>query len=125
MDSVPDWQLALLGITGSLTIISSFYLITKGNFVPFGVVVAIGFLMFIMYKRLEVSVISQPPPDYDRPFDVFRDMEPADQTRVNPWVGFLQQDVYANRTGPVGEFVGNDDYVKRAPLYSIDSPSLL
>jgi hypothetical protein len=46
-------------------------------------------------------------------------MEPADQTRVNPWVGILQEDVYVNRTGPIGTFTGNDDYVKNAPLYPI------
>jgi hypothetical protein len=125
ISTIPKGQLALLVIAGSLTIMSSFYLITKGNFVPFGVVVTIGFLLFIVYKRIVPSVISRPPSDADRPFDVFRDMEPKDQTRVNPWVGFLQEDVYTNRTGPIGDFVGKDDYVKRAPLYSIDSPSLL
>jgi hypothetical protein len=125
ISTIPKGQLALLAIAGSLTIMSSFYLITKGDFVPFGLVVTVGYLLFLMYKRVKVNVISQPPPDIERPFDVFRSMEPADQTRVNPWVGFLQKDVYANRTGPIGEFIGNDDYVKKAPLYSIDSPSLL
>ena len=125
ISTIPMEQLVPLGIAGSLMIFSSFYLITKGNFVPFGIVATIAFLMFLLYKRLEVHVISRPPPDYERPYDVFRSMESKDQTRVNPWVGFLQDDVYMNRTGPIGEFTGNDDYVKKAPLYSIESPSLL
>jgi hypothetical protein len=119
VSTIPKWQFALLAITGSLTIISSFYMITKGNLVPFGVVAAVAFLLFLMYKRIIPSFISRPPSDFDRAYDVFRDMEPKDQTRVNPWVGFLQEDVYANKTGPIGQFVGNDDYVKRAPLYPI------
>ena len=125
ISTIPTEELVLLAIAGSSTIMSSFYLITKGNFVPFGMVVTVAFLIYIMYKRIAPSVISQPPSNANRPFDVFRDMESKDQTRVNPWIGFLQEDVYANRTGPIGDFVGKDDYVKRAPLYSIDSPSLL
>ena len=46
-------------------------------------------------------------------------MEPATQTRVNQWTGFLQEDVYINRTGPIGDFVGNEDVTPNAPLYPI------
>jgi hypothetical protein len=71
-----------------------------------------------MLKRVAPNVTSQPPPNPDAPaFTVFRDMEPSDQTRVNVWTGFLQEDVYKNRTGPIGDFVGNDDVSKNAPLY--------
>jgi hypothetical protein len=44
---------------------------------------------------------------FDNQYDVFRDMEPSSQVRENPWVGFLQEDLTKNRTGPVGDFVGN------------------
>lgn len=86
---------------------------------PIAAVVAIGFIVWLSWQRVKPSVVSQPPPPDESPsqFTVFRDMEPADQTRVNPWVGFLQEDVYAYRTGPIGTFVGNNDYVKNAPLY--------
>jgi hypothetical protein len=71
---------------------------------------------------------SAPPPTDDgtggTQFDVFRQMEPADQTRVNPWMGILQEDVYENRAGPVGDFVGNDDYAKNAPLYPFDGNAI-
>lgn len=46
-------------------------------------------------------------------------MEPADQTRENPWLGFLQEDVRKQRTGPIGNFVGYDDPSSKAPLYSV------
>lgn len=121
VSKIPKWQFALLAITGSLTIIASFYMITKGNFVPFCMVTVVAFLLFLTYKRVTPYFISRPPSEFDRPYDVFRDMEPKDQTRVNAWIGFLQKDVYAKRTGPVGDFVGNDEYVKRAPLYPIDN----
>ena len=39
--------------------------------------------------------------------------------REGAWVGFLQEDVYKNRTGPIGEFVGNDSPSDKAPLYLI------
>jgi len=89
---------------------------------PLASVVLMMFLGWLMFKRIAPSVLSQPPPDPTAPaFTVFRDMEPADQTRVNVWTGFLQEDVYQNRTGPIGDFVGNDDVSKNAPLYAIDS----
>jgi hypothetical protein len=72
--------------------------------------------------RILPNVISRPPPDPNaRAFTVFRDMEPEDQTRVNVWTGFLQEDVYKNRTGPIGNFVGNDDFAPRAPLYPLNA----
>jgi hypothetical protein len=109
--------------TGALTIFSSLYLLGHGYVSPLAASIAVAFLLYMTYKRIQVSIASQPPPPDigtgASQFDVFRQMEPADQTRVNPWVGILQEDVYANRTGPIGDFVGNDDYVKKAPLYSI------
>ena len=85
---------------------------------PLAVVVVIAFLGWMLIKRITPNVVSQPPPVPDAPaFTVFRDMEPADQTRVNVWTGFLQEDVYQNRTGPIGDFVGNDDVSKKARLY--------
>jgi len=89
---------------------------------PIAAVFSVAFIIYASILRLKTS---KPPPTDNgtggSQFDVFRQMEPADQTRVNPWVGILQEDVYANRTGPIGDFVGNDDYVKKAPLYSVTS----
>jgi hypothetical protein len=65
--------------------------------------------------------ISQTVPAYDNQFEVFRDMEPADQTRENSWVGFLQENVRAGRTGPIGDFIGNDSDSGKAPLFYFDS----
>ena len=89
---------------------------------PIAMVMAIGLIIWLSWRRVKVAVVSQPPVSDESPsqFDVFRQMEPADQTRVNPWVGFLQEDVYANRAGPIGTFIGNNDYVKNAPLYPFE-----
>jgi hypothetical protein len=119
--ALPTWQFVLVAITGFVTLFSSLYLLGKGYVVPLAMVAAVSFLTYIVFIRISASVVSQPPPKDDgtggSQFDVFRQMEPADQTRVNPWTGILQEDVYVNRTGPIGDFVGNDDYVKSAPLY--------
>jgi hypothetical protein len=48
-------------------------------------------------------------------------MEPADQTLENSWVGFLQENVRAGRTGPIGDFIGNDSDSGKAPLFYFDS----
>ena len=81
----------------------------------------IAFLMYMAYVRFPPAParISQPVAAYDNQFEVFRDMEPADQTRENPWLGFLQEDVRKNRTGPIGDFTGYDDPSPNAPLYSM------
>jgi hypothetical protein len=119
IQNLPTWQLGFVALAGSLMIISSLILASRGYFVPLAAVFVMGFLMWLTWMRIQPSVVSRPPPPEESPsqFDVFRQMESADQTRVNPWVGFLQEDVYANRTGPIGNFTGNDDYVKNAPLY--------
>ena len=116
LTALPTWQLALVAIAGSMTIFTSLYLLRRGYIAPIAAVLAVGFVLYITISR---TVMSRPPPPVESPsqFDVFRQMEPADQTRVNPWMGILQEDVYVNRVGPIGEFVGNDDYVKNAPLY--------
>jgi hypothetical protein len=66
------------------------------------------------------------PPSWDNPFanppyyDYDYMKEVTDSTRrEGAWVGFLQEDVYKNRTGPIGEFVGNDSPSDKAPLYFI------
>ena len=115
---LPKGQLILLAIAGSLMILSSFYLLQQGQVMPLAAVGVIAFLGWLVFMRIIPSAMSKPPPNPDAPaFTVFRDMEPADQTRVNVWTGFLQEDVYKNRTGPIGDFVGNDDVSKKAPLY--------
>jgi hypothetical protein len=119
LQTLPKGQLALLAIAGSLMILSSFYLLQQGQIMPLAAVIVVTFMGWLMFKRIVPSVVSRPPPDPDASaFTVFRDLEPADQTRVNVWTGFLQEDVYKNRTGPIGDFVGNDDVSKKAPLYS-------
>jgi len=62
--------------------------------------------------------ISQPVSAYDNQFEVFRDMEPSSQVRENPWVGFLQEDIKEGRTGPIGEFVGNESSAGKVRLYN-------
>ena len=81
--------------------------------------VIIAFLMYTAYLRFPPAParISQTVAAYDNQFEVFNDMQPNDQTQVNPWVGFLQEDVYKNRTGPIGSFVGYNDPSPNAPLY--------
>jgi len=68
--------------------------------------------------------ISQPVAAYDTQYDVFRDMEPNSQTRENPWVGFLQEDVSAGRTGPIGDFVGAESKSGSATLYDLQGGDL-
>jgi hypothetical protein len=63
--------------------------------------------------------ISRDVQAFDNQFDVFRDMEPSSQVRENPWVGFLQEDLTRNRTGPIGTFVGNDSSSGNAVAYMI------
>ena len=118
LTALPTWQLVLVAIAGSMTIFTSLYLLRRGYVAPIAAVLAVAFALYITISRI---VVSRPPPPDESPsqIDVFRQMEPADQTRVNPWMGILQEDVYVNRTGPIGDFVGKDDYVKNAPLYSI------
>jgi hypothetical protein len=84
------------------------------------VVIVLG-LLYLAYKRFPPAParISQTVAANDNQFDVFRDMEPADQTRENPWLGFLQEDVRVKRTGPIGEFIGADSSSGSAVLYLV------
>ena len=121
--ALPTWQFVLVATAGAMTIFTSLYLLRRGYVAPIASVLAVAFVLYIAVARVGASVISHPPPSEESPsqYDVFRQMEPADQTRVNPWTGILQEDVYVNRTGPIGDFIGNDDYVKNAPLYPFTS----
>ena len=84
-------------------------------------VVVVLVLLYMAYKRFPPAParISQTVAANDNQFDVFRDMEPADQTRENPWLGFLQEDVRVKRTGPIGEFIGADSSSGNAVLYAV------
>lgn len=55
------------------------------------------------------------PPYYDAEFL----KETDSQRREGAWVGFLQEDVFAKKTGPLGDFVGNDSPSGQAILYAI------
>ena len=112
-----------MAIAGAMTIFTSLYLLRRGYVAPIASVLAVGFVLYLLVSSVGASVTSRPPPSEESPsqYDVFRQMEPADQTRVNPFMGILQEDVYVNRTGPIGTFVGNDDYAKNAPLYPFTS----
>lgn len=112
-------QIVFVAIAGSLTILSALYLLRRGYVMPIASVGVIAFLLFLSILRMKPAIESRPPLDTETAYTVFRSMEPADQTRVNAWTGILQEDVYANRTGPIGTFMGNDDYAKNAPLYPI------
>ena len=80
-------------------------------------------LAWLAYTHIPAAPaqISETVPAYDNQFEVFRDMEPADQTRENSWVGFLQENVRAGRTGPIGDFIGQDSDSGKAPLFYFDS----
>ena len=118
LTALPTWQFVLVAITGAMTLFTSLYLLRRGYVAPIASVLAVAFVLYLTIMRMKPSIVSKPPViDDGSQFDVFRQMEPADQTRVNPWVGILQEDVYVNRTGPIGTFAGNDDYTKNAPLY--------
>lgn len=84
-------------------------------------VVVVLTLMYFAYTKFPPAParISQSVPAYDNQFEVFRDMEPADQTRENPWLGFLQEDVRVKRTGPIGDFTGNDSNSGSAVMYAV------
>jgi len=84
-------------------------------------VVMVLYLLYLAYKRFPPAParISQTVAANDNQFDVFRDMEPADQTRENPWLGFLQEDVRVKRTGPIGDFIGADSNSGSAILYTV------
>lgn len=112
-------QIVFVAIAGSLTILSALYLLRRGYVMPIASVGVIAFLLFLSILRMKPAIESRPPLDTETAYTVFRSMEPVDQTRVNAWTGILQEDVYANRTGPIGTFMGNDDYAKNAPLYPI------
>ena len=118
--ALPTWQYVSVGITGMLVLVTSLYLILQGYFLPAFIAVTLAVVLVVTYLRVQASVPSQPPPTQETQFTVFRSMESTDQTRVNPWTGFLQEDVYANPFGPIGTFVGNDDVTPNAPLYPID-----
>jgi hypothetical protein len=80
----------------------------------------VGFLLWLAYSRLRTTSGGAPSggaPSPDSQYQVFRDMEPASQVRENPWVGFIQEDV--SKTGPIGNFEGNDSSSGRAVLYMI------
>jgi len=82
----------------------------------------IAWLISVAYERLPMLK----PPSWDTPFakppyydyDYMTNVTDT-QGRENTWVSFLQEDVYKNRTGPIGEFVGNNSPSDKAPLYLI------
>jgi hypothetical protein len=116
---------AFLVIAAGIALLSGAFLALHGKFFPliaFGIIVI---LIYMTWQRIPEPEIFKTQDTSQRQFTVFRDMESSDQTRVNPWTGFLQEDVYANRTGPIGNFEGNDDYVRDAPLYPFDPSSSL
>lgn len=84
-----------------------------------------GLVMYLIWLSIMAVKTSCPPRisqsvnAYDNQYDVFRDMEPQSQVRENPWMGFLQEDLTKNRTGPIGNFVGNDSSSGSVPVYPI------
>jgi hypothetical protein len=87
-------------------------------------VIALLVVLWLIAKAYEVlpmlktpSWLSNEPrtPYYDADFL----KETDSQRREGAWVGFLQEDVYAKKIGPIGDFVGNDSLSGNAPLYFI------
>lgn len=69
------------------------------------------YLIWLSISTIKTSCpprVSQAVNAYDNQYDVFRDMESKSQVRENPWMGFLQEDLTKNRTGPIGNFIGNN-----------------
>jgi hypothetical protein len=89
-------------------------------FTIIGLIISL-WLVLLAYETLQKAPakISKPVAAYDNQYEVMRDMEPNSQIRENPWVGFLQEDVHAGRTGPIGEFVGVESRSGNAVLYDL------
>jgi hypothetical protein len=89
-------------------------------FTIIGLIISL-WLLWLSYETLKKAPakISKPVAAYDNQYEVMRDMEPNSQIRENPWVGFLQEDVHAGRTGDIGEFVGVESRSGRAALYDL------
>jgi hypothetical protein len=88
-------------------------------FACIAILIVVGLLWFA-YSRLDkVCPPAKAVTHTDQAFEVFRDMEPGTQVRENPWIGFLQEDLAKGRTGPIGDFSGNDSKSGNAPLYVI------
>jgi hypothetical protein len=110
--------MVMLTATGSGVAVTSLYLLFHGWIMPVVIALVTAVIIYLSWKRIEPQIESRPEISTDiSQFDVFRDMEPPSQTRVNQWTGFLQEDVYENRTGPIGDFEGNEDVTPNAPLY--------
>ena len=89
-----------------------------------GTIIALLIVLWLLSKayqvlpRLQVPTWETPiprPPYYDSEF--LKEMD--SQRREGAWVGFLQEDVFRQKVGPVGDFVGNDSSSGNAPLYFI------
>lgn len=87
-------------------------------------VVALLIVLWLLAKAYEVLPKLKPPswetnearpPYYDSEFL----KETDSQRREGAWVGFLQEDVFAKKTGPLGDFTGNDSPSGHAILYAI------
>jgi hypothetical protein len=86
-------------------------------------VVGVIIVMVLLYLAIVRFVpapaqISQPETAYASQTEIFRDLEPSTQIRDNAWVGFLQEDVRQGRTGPIGDFKGNDSNSGKVRLYN-------
>jgi hypothetical protein len=86
---------------------------------------ALALVLYLVLRSLNILKTECPPrvspsvQAFDNQYDVFRDMEPNSQVRENPWVGFLQEDLTKNRTGPIGTFTGADSNSGKAIAYLI------
>lgn len=89
-----------------------------------GTIIALLIVLWLLAKAYQVLPKLKPPswetnatrpPYYDSEF--LKEMD--SQRRENAWVGFLQEDVFRKKTGPIGDFVGNDSPSGNAPLYFI------
>jgi hypothetical protein len=52
-------------------------------------------------------------------YDVFTQDMAQPGPRANPWSEFIQENVYVQRTGPIGDFSGQERGSRNAPLYMI------
>lgn len=96
------WALIIIAYLLATLTTTLIYLMGAKAVMPLVAISVILILLYVAYTRPDqtdqVEVTSQ--------YDLFRDMEPADATPVNPWTGFIQEDVLLHKSGPIGTFRG-------------------
>jgi len=94
-------------ISGIIMLASSLVLLSKGQILPLVISIA------LVYSVINAPPIKQFIPEYNDRYD---GIEEKSEILVNPWVGFLQEDVYKNPQGSIGNFTGNEEKLQGNPI---------